>query len=120
MNIEHLAQALQQLHRVSDEVKASAIVSQDGIMLVNRLSDGVSEDKAAAMSAAVLSLGNRMVGDLTCGITERVMLQSSSGYVIVTALSDELLLTVVAVADAKLGMLFHDINQVAKDIQSIR
>lgn len=40
MNIEHLAQALQQLHRVSDEVKASAIVSQDGIMLVNRLSDG--------------------------------------------------------------------------------
>lgn len=120
MNIEFLEQVLQQLHDASDEVKASAIVSKDGIMLASLLPDDVNEDKAAAMSAAVLSLGDRMVNDLMHGVTDRVMVQSNGGYVIVTAVSDELLLTIVAVADAKLGMLFHDIKQVAKKVETMQ
>lgn len=120
MDIQFLEKTLQQLHTVSDEVRASAIVSKDGIMLASQLPTSVSDDKVAAMSAAMLSLGDRMVSDLMRGITDRVMMQSNGGYVIVTAIAEELLLTVVAVADAKLGMLFHDIKKVAQQFEAVQ
>lgn len=113
-------QILQELHQASVEIAASALMSADGIMLSCQLPSAVGEDKMAAMSAAMLSLGDRMVSDLLDGITDRVMVQSNVGYIVVTAVSPELLLTVVARPDAKLGMVFHDIKKVAKQLQYLQ
>lgn len=108
---------LNELHQESSEIKASALLSGDGIMVASHLPNNVSEDKLAAMSAAMLSVGERMVADLLDGITERVMVQSNVGYIIVTAVSTEMLLAVVATPDAKLGMVFHDIRNLARNLQ---
>lgn len=120
MNTKVFNEILKELQDNSIEIKASALLSADGIMLASHLPNEVGEDKLAAMSAALLSVGDRIVGDLLKGITDRVMAQSSVGYVIVSALSAELLLAVVARPDAKLGMVFHDINQVAKKLQYLQ
>lgn len=110
---------LKDLHNASYEIEASALMSADGIMLASHLPKETSDDKMAAMSAAMLSLSDRMVGDLSGGETDRVMIQSSVGYVIVTAVSAEILLTVVAQPDAKLGMVFHDIKNAQRQVQSL-
>lgn len=117
-NIEHFSALLNELHEESMEIEASALSSDDGIMFASHLKVGINEDRMAAMSAAMLSVGDRMVGDLLQGTSDRVMVQSSVGYVIISAVTDELILTVVARPDAKLGMVFHDISNFAKKLRS--
>lgn len=117
-NIEHFSTLLAELHQDSPEIEASALASDDGIMMASHLKVGINEDRMAAMSAAMLSVGNRMIDDLLQGTSDRVMIQSSTGYVIVSAVTDELILTVVARPDAKLGMVFHDIRNFAKKLKS--
>lgn len=112
-------QVLNELHDHSLEIEASALMSIDGIMIASHLPTHVSEDRMAAMSAAMLSLGDRMIADLSGTETDRVMIQSNVGYVIVTMVNEELLLTVVVRPDAKLGMIFHDIKNTAKTINTI-
>lgn len=120
MTTQLFGEILQELHQESHEIKASALLSADGIMVASQLPESVSEDKLAAMSAALLSVGDRIMSDLLQGITDRVLVQSSVGYVIVSAVSEELLLAIVACPDAKLGMIFHDIKQVAQKIQFLQ
>lgn len=120
MNIPEFDTLLQSLNRDSNEILASGLLTVDGIMVARHLPEGVSEDKLAGLSAAILSVGDKMITDLLGGITDRVMIQSSIGYVIVTAVSVDLLLAVIATPDAKLGMIFHDVKQVAKEIQYLQ
>ncbi len=118
MNTQLFREVLQELHQESDEILASAMVSVDGIMLASQLPSDVGEDRLAAMSAAMLSLAEKMVSDLSHTTIDRVMIQSRVGYVIVTAVSDSLLLTVVTTQSAKLGMVFHDIQNIAKKLKT--
>lgn len=111
---------LDELHQESGEIIASALLSNDGIMLASQLPVRVSENKMAAMSAAMLSLGERMVSDLLNGITDRVMAHSNVGYVIVTAVSSEILLALIAQPDVRLGMMLHDIKEFAKKLQFLQ
>lgn len=117
MNMHTFQELLKELHQESKEVQASALVSDDGMMLASYLPRGVSEDRLAAMSAAMLSLGDRMIDDLSGGVTDRVMIQTNMGYVIVTAVSEGLVLTVSTIANAQLGMIFHDIKKIARKLQ---
>lgn len=117
-NIENFSNLLAELHQDSPEIEASALASDDGIMMASHLKVGINEDRMAAMSAAMLSVGNRMIDDLLQGTSDRVMIQSSAGYVIISAVTDELILTVVARPDAKLGMVFHDIRNFAKKLKN--
>lgn len=111
---------LKQLMQDSSEIKAAALVSVDGIMIASHSIKDVSEDQMAAMSAAMLSLGNRMAGNVLNGNIDRVMIQSNLGYVIITAVGENLLLSVVAVLNAKLAMVFHDIKSFGETIKSIK
>lgn len=117
-NIEHFSVLLNDLHDDSLEIRASALISEDGIMVASHLKKEGNEDRMAAMSAAMLSVSDRMAENLLGGSTNRVMIQNDLGYVIVSSVSDDMLLTVVTCSDAKLGMIFHDINNFAKKLQS--
>lgn len=112
IDLSKLKSILNELRVNSDEVTASALMSRDGLMLAADIANAQAEDRLAAMSAAVLSLGERMSTELLDGSTERVMIKSKAGYIVVTQVAEQLLLTVMARADAKLGMVFHHIGKV--------
>lgn len=119
MNVNRLEKVLYQLHIDSLEIESSALISKDGLTLVSQLNKGVNEDHIGAMSAALLSVGNRMIENLTHSSTNSIMIQSQTGYVIVTAVTDELLLTVMTRPDSQLGMVFHDIKTAANSAREI-
>ena len=121
MNIDlaTLQASLERLRENSDEIFASALMTRDGMMVVADIADPSTEDRLAAMSAAVLSLGERIADELLQAGTERVMIKSPKGYIVVTAVAKDLLLTVIARFDAKLGMVFHDIEKVVKELKAI-
>lgn len=116
---EQLVDRLRDLQASSGDVEAAAIVSVDGLSMASSLPADIEEDRVSAMSAAMLSLGERISSELGRGELEQVMVKGENGYVILTAVGEEAVLTVLARKDAKLGLIFLDVNRTVDDLSQI-
>lgn len=114
---EMLMDKLRDLQSSSGEVEAAAIVSVDGLSMASLLPPGVEEDRVSAMSAAMLSLGERIASELTRGELEQVNVKGDNGYVILTSVGEEAVLTVLARKDAKLGLILLDVKRVVDGLE---
>ena len=65
---DRLSGALHELQSSVADIQASAIVSVDGLIIASALPSGAGEDRVAAMSAAMLSLGERIAQELGRGV----------------------------------------------------
>ena len=110
---------LRDLQTSSPDVEAAAVVSVDGLAMASALPREVSEDRVSAMSAAMLSLGERIAEELGRGSLEQVYIKGKGGYVLLSAVGKEAVLTVLARADAKLGLLFLDMRRATEDIEKL-
>ena len=79
----------------------------------------VEEDRVAAMSAAMLSLGERIAGELGRGVLDQVYIKGEKGYVILMSVGDEAVLTVLAREGAKLGLIFLDMGRAVDDFEKL-
>ncbi|MFB2538871.1 MULTISPECIES: roadblock/LC7 domain-containing protein [unclassified Acinetobacter] len=119
MRNDMLQQILEDLNSSSTDVEASALISTDGLMIASALPSGIDEDRVGAMSAALLSLGDRAGRELSRGEIDRVMIQGQKGYVIMTSSGEEAVLTVMAKPNAKLGLIFLDIKRAAEALSKL-
>ena len=83
------------------------------------LPGGIEEDRVSAMSAAMLSLGERIAGELGRGVLDEVYVKGERGYVILRAVGEEAVLTVLARQKAKLGLLFLDMRRASEELATI-
>lgn len=113
---EQMVARLRDLQVGTPDIEASAVVSVDGLIIASALPANVEEDRVSAMSAAMLSLGERIAGELGRGTLDQVYIRGDNGYVILTAVGEEAVLTVLARKDAKLGLVFLDMRRAAEDL----
>jgi predicted regulator of Ras-like GTPase activity (Roadblock/LC7/MglB family) len=111
-----MVQRLRDLQANTPEVEASAVVSVDGLIMASSLPAGVEDDRVSAMSAAMLSLGERIAQELGRGMLEQVYVHGNSGYVLLLAVGSEAVLTVLAREQAKLGLVFLEARRAAVDL----
>ncbi len=116
---EQMVERLRELQVSSPDVEAAAIVSVDGLSIASSLPQGVEEDRVSAMSAAMLSLGERIASELGRGMLDEVYVRGEKGYVILRAVGEEAVLTVLARQQAKLGLLFLDMRRAAEELATI-
>ncbi|PJF31106.1 MAG: hypothetical protein CUN52_03150 [Phototrophicales bacterium] len=110
---------LRELQATTPEVEASAVVSVDGLIMASSLPQGVEEDRVSAMSAAMISLGERISSELGRGILEQVYIKGKSGYVILMSVGEEAVLTTLVREGAKLGLIFLDMRRAADDLEKL-
>ncbi len=113
---ELMIDRLRDLQASSPDVEASAVISVDGLTMASALPSDVEEDRVSAMSAAMLSLGERIASELGRGILDQVYIRGESGFVILMAIGSEAVLTVLAREQAKLGLLFLDMRRATNDL----
>ncbi|MCS6963575.1 roadblock/LC7 domain-containing protein [Thermoflexus sp.] len=113
---ELIVQRLKDLQASTPDIEASALVSVDGLIIASALPRDVEEDRVSAMSAAMLSLGERIASELGRGVLDQVYVHGSNGYVILMAVGQEAVLTVLARENAKLGLVFLDMRRAAQDL----
>ena len=65
--LERFTNILTQLEANVPGVEATAIFDMDGLVIASRLPTYVDEEIIGAMSAAILSIGNRSGKELECG-----------------------------------------------------
>ncbi len=116
---EQLVERLQDLQRSSGDVEAAAVVSVDGLSMASSMPPNIEEDRVSAMSAAMISLGERIASELGRGDLEQVYVKGENGYVVLTAVGEEAVLTVMARKEAKLGLIFLDIGRTVEDLEKL-
>jgi predicted regulator of Ras-like GTPase activity (Roadblock/LC7/MglB family) len=114
-----LQQALKQLLEKSADIDAAAVVSMDGFVMASDLPDGYEEDRLGAMSAALLSLGERTALELNRGELAQVFVEGTEGYVFLLAAGEDAVLNAIVKRGSKLGLVLYDIRSAAKDIAAI-
>lgn len=119
MREAQLNQTLMELNRASADIEASAVISRDGLMMASQLPAGLDQDRVGAMSAAILSLGERTAAELARGTLDQVLIKGASGYVVMTSAGDEAVVSVLARADAKLGLIFLDLKRAAATVAGL-
>lgn len=113
---EQIMARLRDLRVSTPDIEASAVVSVDGLIMASDLPGDVEEDRVSAMSAAMLSLGERIAGELGRGALDQVYIRGDNGYVILMSVGEEAVLTALARKDAKLGLVFLDMRRAAADL----
>jgi len=116
---KQMIEELKNLQISSPDIQASAVVSVDGLIIASALPGSVEEDRVSAMSAAMLSLGERISVELRRGGLDQVYIRGDNGYVMLTSVGQEAVLTVMASVNAKLGLIFLDIKRTAEKLSEL-
>ena len=116
---EEMVKRLREMQNATPEIEASAVVSVDGLTIASALPSNVEEDRVSAMSAAMLSLGERIATELNRGTLDEVYIHGDHGYVILSAIGTEAVLTALAREKAKLGLVFLEMRRAADDLSKL-
>jgi predicted regulator of Ras-like GTPase activity (Roadblock/LC7/MglB family) len=98
------------------EIEAAAVVSFDGLSMASALPATMDEDRVAAMSAALLSLGERAAEGLGRGALSQVYIEGENGTVFLVSADDEAVLVAVASRGAKVGMMLYEVRRAAAEV----
>jgi len=101
------------------EIEAASVVSFDGLPMAAALPDGMDEDRVAAMSAALLSLGERAAEGLGRGLLSQVYVEGEDGTVFLVSADDEAVLVAVAAKGAKVGMMLYEVRRAAETVAGV-
>jgi len=116
INAEKLNAVLQNFVSGTMDVQGAAIVTPDGLPLATMLPGGMDDERVAAMSAAMLSLGERIGNELARGTIDRIFVQGEKGYGILTSCGEDAVLLVLAGEAAKQGLLMLEIKRAVSEL----
>ena len=100
-------------------IEGASLVSMDGLPISSILPPGAEEDKVAAMSAALLSLGEKVVEELKKGKLEQITIKGDHGYIVITGIKEDAVLTTLTSEEAKLGLIYMEIKKAKEKLESI-
>ncbi len=99
-------------------VEGAALVSLDGLMISSALPES-EQERVAAISAAMLSLGEKATGELDRGNLMEIYVKGDKGFTLMTSVGESALLLVLAKVDAQLGLIFVDMKRMADSLLEI-
>jgi len=118
MRASEMENRLRKLQADAPDIMGSAVVTADGLSLASALPSDVGEERIAAMSAAMLSLGERIASELQRGSLEEVYIRGDQGLVLLTAVGRDAVLTALSRTESKLGIIFLEMRRAAADLEA--
>jgi predicted regulator of Ras-like GTPase activity (Roadblock/LC7/MglB family) len=113
---QQMVDRLRAMQASAPDIEASAVVSVDGLIMASALQQGAEEDRISAMSAAMLSLGERIAQELGRGGLEQVYIKGDKGFIVLISVGTEAVLTALARQEGKLGLVFLEMRRAAEDL----
>jgi predicted regulator of Ras-like GTPase activity (Roadblock/LC7/MglB family) len=116
---QKLDQRLRELQASASGIIASSLVSSDGLTITSVMPQDIEEARVAAMAAAMLSLGDKISMELGRGDMDEFYIKGDQGFVLLTSVGDDAVLTALVTEKAKLGLIFLELRRTAKDLLKI-
>ena len=117
--LDNLKKVLKNLQSQSPGVEASALISEDGLMIASALSQDLDDTRVAGMTATLLNLGTRAATELRRGDVKEVIVRGDEGYAVMINAGRGALLLVLANETTPLGLIFFDMREAIKFIKNI-
>ena len=117
INSQKIGHVLQNFVTTTADVQGSALVTPDGLPLASSLPGGMDDERVSAMSAAMLSLGERIGKELARGDIDRIYVEGSEGFSILTKCGEEAVFIVLAGKAAKQGVLMLEIKRAVNELK---
>ena len=111
INSQKLGHILQNFVSTTSDVQGAAMVTPDGLPLASSLPGGMDDERVSAMSAAMLSLGDRIGQELARGDIDRIYVEGDEGFSILTSCGQDAVFLVLAGKEAKQGVLMLEIKR---------
>ncbi len=112
-----LSRVLKRLQMGTPGVLGCGIISADGFAIASELPNIIEEQRVAAMAAAMLALGDQATHEFDQGPLQRIFVEGQTGHVLVVSAGPDALLSVIARKDAKLGLVFLQMQRAAEEIR---
>ena len=116
---ENITERLDALESLTPELEAAAVISVEGLIIASRLPEGLTDDLVAAMSAAMLALGERIANDLKRGKLSQVTIKGDLGYVLLMAVNENAVLTTLVSEETNLGLVYLDMQRAVDDLRPL-
>ena len=107
---------LRRLNSISNDIEASSVISSDGISIAAVLGDSVDPDRFGAMCASLLALADRTAKEISRGDLKQVLVEGTSGSMLVVRISEMAVLAVASRPTVTLGRVFLEARKVAGHI----
>lgn len=117
INTQKLTSILQNFVSSTSDIQGATLVTPDGLSLAATLPGGMDEERVSAMSAAMLSLGERIGKELSRGGIERIFVEGDQGYGVLTSCGEDAVFLVLASKAVKQGVLMLEIKRVLEDLK---
>ncbi len=117
INIEKLNSVLDNFVSGTNDVQGASVVTPDGLALASSLPSGMDEERVSAMSAAMLSLGERIGKELGRGGIERIYVEGDDGYGVLTSCGEDAVFLVLASKAVKQGVLMLEIKRALGELK---
>jgi len=119
INTQKLTSVLHNFVSSTSDVQGAAVVTPDGLSLASSLPSGMDEERVSAMSAAMLSLGERIGGELNRGGIDRIYVEGDDGYGVLTSCGEDAVFLVLASKAVKQGVLMLEIKRALSELKLI-
>ncbi len=119
INTEKLGYIMEAFVSETSDVTGAAVVTPDGLPLASNLPTLMDEDRVSAMSAAMLSLADRIGAELSRGNIDRIYVEGDEGFCILTSCGQDAVFLVLAAKTAKQGVLMLEIKRTLAQIKEI-
>ncbi len=117
--LDKLNRILRKLQTDSPGIEASALISEDGLMIARAETVNMEETRVAGMTATLLNLGTRAAVELSRGAVQEVIVRGEYGYVVVISAGRGTLLLTVTNESSKLGLVFFDMREAIRALQQV-
>ncbi len=119
INTAKLSSILQGFVSATNDVQGAALVTPDGLPLAATLPGSMDDERVSAMSAAMLSLGERIGQELSRGGIDRIYVEGNQGYGILTSCGEDAVFLVLASEAAKQGILMLEIKRAVNELKTV-
>jgi len=117
--LDSLNQILRKLQSESPGVEASALISEDGLMIASSLTPDMEETRVAGMAATLQNLGGRAAIELARGEVQEVIVRGERGYAVMIRVGHSALLLALANEVGKLGLIYFDMLEAIKALEKV-
>ncbi|MGB0678259.1 MAG: roadblock/LC7 domain-containing protein [Polyangiales bacterium] len=119
LNVDEMGAVLRRFVDAIPGVQGAAVVTADGLPLATSLPSSMNDERAAAMTAAMLSMGERIGRELSRGGVERVLVEGAEGYSLLMRCGGELALLTLATREVKQGLLLYEVQQLVQGLSEM-
>ncbi len=117
MSQELLRTVLNRLHESTHDILLSAVISVDGLPIVNILTRQLDADRVATLSAATLTLCSRVSQLLSCGGLQQTVVEGENGQILLMSINQDLSLVCTTKAGARMGLALVQMRQAVQEIK---